>query len=223
MLEDGDLDAVIPNMAGACLHAGQGCVINTRLLVSRPRLDDAVNRLTEMFELLAPGDPALPDTFLGPVINRVQQDRILGYVERASAAGAEITVGGAAPRDLPESISGGTYVLPTIVAGVDNSAEIARSEVFGPVLVVLPYEDEADALRIANDSEYGLSGAVFSASRERALAFARKVRTGTMSVNGGTYYGGDAPFGGYKSSGLGRQNGLEGFEQYSETKAVGYL
>jgi aldehyde dehydrogenase (NAD+) len=120
MLEDGDLDAVIPNMAGACLHAGQGCVINTRLLVSRPRLDDAVNRLTEMFELLAPGDPALPDTFLGPVINRVQQDRILGYVERASAAGAEITVGGAAPRDLPESISGGTYVLPTIVAGVDT-------------------------------------------------------------------------------------------------------
>jgi aldehyde dehydrogenase (NAD+) len=222
MLDDADIDAVIPNMAAVCMHAGQGCGITTRLLVPRPRLDDALTRLTAMFEMITPADPALPDTLLGPVINPRQQQRILGYIDRARAAGAEITVGGTAPRHLPYVIAGGNFVLPTVVAGVDNSAEIAREEVFGPVLVVLPYDDESDALRIANDSDYGLSGAVFSASRARGLAFARKVRTGSMSVNGGIYYGGDAPFGGYKASGLGRQNGLEGFEQYLETKVVAY-
>ncbi|PXX01631.1 aldehyde dehydrogenase family protein [Mycolicibacterium moriokaense] len=222
MLEDADIEAVIPNMAGVCMHAGQGCGITTRLVTPRSRLDEVMNRLTEMFELIPPGDPALPDTLLGPVINARQQERILGYVDRARAAGAEIAVGGTAPRELPEAISGGTFVLPTLVAGVDNSAEIAREEVFGPVLVVLPYDSEDEALRIANDSEYGLSGAVFSTSRERALTFARNVRTGSMSVNGGIYYGGDAPFGGYKASGIGRQNGLEGFESYLETKLVAY-
>ncbi|OJZ76176.1 aldehyde dehydrogenase [Mycobacterium paraffinicum] len=222
MLEDADIETVIPNMAGVCLHAGQGCGITTRLLVPRTRLDDALTRLAAMFEMIPPADPALPDTLLGPVINRRQQQRILGYVDRARAAGADIVVGGAAPQQLPDVIAGGTFVLPTVVAGVDNSAEIAREEVFGPVLVVLPYGDEDEALKIANDSEYGLSGAVFSGSRERGLAFARRVRTGSMSVNGGIYYGGDAPFGGYKASGVGRQNGLEGFEQYLETKVVAY-
>ncbi|CQD09082.1 NAD dependent aldehyde dehydrogenase [Mycobacterium lentiflavum] len=223
MLEDADIDTVIPNMAGVCLHAGQGCGMMTRLLVPHSRLDDAVNRLTEMFEFISPADPALPDTLLGPVINVRQQQRILGYIDRARDAGAEITVGGSVPSELAPVIAGGTYVLPTVVTGIDNSAEIARHEVFGPVLVVLGYDSEDDALRIANDSEYGLSGSVFSASRDRALAFARKVRTGSMSVNGGIYYGGDAPFGGYKSSGLGRQNGLEGFEQYLQTKVVAYV
>lgn len=222
MLEDADIESVIPNMAGVCLHAGQGCGITTRLLAPRSRLDDTISRLSAMFEMIPPADPALPDTLLGPVINSRQQQRILGYIDRARAAGAEIAVGGTAPRQLPDVIAGGSFVSPTVVAGVDNSAEIAREEVFGPVLVVLPYDDEEEALRIANDSEYGLSGAVFSASRERGLAFARKVRTGSMSVNGGIYYGGDAPFGGYKASGLGRQNGLEGFEQYLETKVVAY-
>lgn len=222
MLEDADVESVIPNMAAVCMHAGQGCGITTRLLVPAAQLDDVLNRLTAMFEMIPPADPALPDTLLGPVINARQQQRILGYIDRARAAGAEIAVGGTAPRELPDVIAGGSFVLPTVVAGVDNSAEIAREEVFGPVLVVLPYTGEDEALRIANDSEYGLSGAVFSGSRERGLAFARNVRTGSMSVNGGIYYGGDAPFGGYKASGLGRQNGLEGFEQYLQTKVVAY-
>lgn len=165
MLEDADIDTVIPNMAGVCLHAGQGCGMMTRLLVPHSRLDDAVNRLTEMFEFISPADPALPDTLLGPVINVRQQQRILGYIDRARDAGAEITVGGSVPSELAPVIAGGTYVLPTVVTGIDNSAEIARHEVFGPVLVVLGYDSEDDALRIANDSEYGLSGSVFSASR----------------------------------------------------------
>jgi aldehyde dehydrogenase (NAD+) len=222
VLDDADLDQVIPTMLQVCLHAGQGCGINTRLVVPQARLDEAVGKVTELFGFIAPGDPALPETFLGPVISARQQDRILGFIDRARAAGADITVGGTAPSQLPEELAGGSYVLPTVVAGVDNSAEIAQNEVFGPVLVVLGYQDDDDALRIANGTAYGLSGTVCSASTERALAFARKVRAGTMTVNGGTYYGPDAPFGGYKSSGLGRQNGVEGFEQYLETKAVGY-
>jgi aldehyde dehydrogenase (NAD+) len=222
MLEDADVEAVIPNMAAVCMHAGQGCGITTRLVAPRGRMDEVLERLIELFTMIRPADPALPDTLIGPVINRRQQERILGYIERARTAGAEIAVGGGVPDDLPEELAGGTFVQPTIVTGVDNSAEIAREEVFGPVLVVLPYSDEDEALRIANDSEYGLAGSVFSGSRERGLAFARRVRAGAMSVNGGIYYGGDAPFGGYKASGLGRQNGIEGFESYLETKTVAY-
>jgi aldehyde dehydrogenase (NAD+) len=222
VLDDADLDQVIPTMLQVCLHAGQGCGINTRLVVPQARLDDSIAKVSELFSFIAPGDPALPETFLGPVINARQQERILGFIERARAAGADITVGGTAPSGLPEELAGGSYVLPTVIAGVDNSAEIAQNEVFGPVLVILGYENDEDALRIANGTQYGLSGTVCSASTERALAFARKVRAGTMTVNGGPYYGPDVPFGGYKSSGLGRQNGIEGFEQYLETKAVGY-
>jgi aldehyde dehydrogenase (NAD+) len=222
VLEDADLDEVLPNSAQVCMHAGQGCAINTRMLVPARSFDDFVAKATDLFELIAPGDPALPETFLGPVINAKQRDRILGFVERARASGAEITTGGRAPDVLPGHLVNGTYVMPTIVAGVDNSHEIAQTEVFGPVMVVLPYRDEEEALRIANDSRYGLSGSVFSASRERGMAFAAKVRAGSVNVNGGLFYGADAPYGGYKTSGLGRQNGLEGFEQHLETKTVGY-
>ena len=175
-----------------------------------------------MFGYFAPGDPARPDTLLGPVISPTQRDRILGFVDRARDGGAEILTGGTAATDLDPEIAGGNYVLPTLVAGVDNSAEIARREVFGPVMVILPYRDEAHALTIANDSDYGLSGSVFSASPERAMAFANGLRAGSVNVNGGLFYGADAPYGGYKASGIGRQNGVEGFEQYLETKTIGY-
>lgn len=222
VLDDADIDTVLPNTAQVCMHAGQGCAINTRMLVPETIFEDFVAKMTELFEMIAPGDPALPETFLGPVINTKQQDRILGFVARARAAGAEIVTGGRVPDDLPSELSGGSYVLPTVIAGVDNSAEIAQCEVFGPVAVVLPYRDEAEALAIANDSRYGLSGSVFSGSRDRALQFAAKVRAGSMNVNGGVFYGADAPYGGYKTSGLGRQNGHEGFEQHLETKIIGY-
>jgi aldehyde dehydrogenase (NAD+) len=222
VLEDADLDEVLPNTVQVCMHAGQGCAINTRMLVPARAYDEFVQKATALFEMIAPGDPALAETFLGPVINAKQQMRILGFVDRARASGAEITTGGHAPTTLAADLSNGTYVMPTIVAGVDNSHEIAQTEVFGPVMVVLPYRDEEEALRITNDSRYGLSGSVFSASRERAMAFAAKVRAGSVNVNGGLFYGADAPYGGYKTSGLGRQNGLEGFEQHLETKTVGY-
>jgi len=220
ILDDADIDEVLPNTAQVCMHAGQGCAINTRMLVPAAVYDDFVVKMTNLFELIAPGDPALPDTFLGPVINAKQRDRILGFVERARASGAEITTGGQVPRH--PDLANGTYVMPTIVAGVDNSHEIAQNEVFGPVAVVLSYRDEDEALRIANDSRYGLSGSVFSRTRERGMAFAGRVRAGSMNVNGGLFYGADAPYGGYKTSGIGRQNGLEGFEQHLETKTVGY-
>ncbi|MGB8404248.1 MAG: aldehyde dehydrogenase family protein [Mycobacterium sp.] len=222
VLDDADIDAVLPNTAQVCMHAGQGCATNTRVLVPRGIYDDFVAKITGLFELIKPGDPARPDTFLGPVINPKQRDRILGFIDRAREAGAEITTGGRVPDSIDPALAGGNYLLPTVVAAVENSAEIAQSEVFGPVMVVLPYKDEQDALRIANDSRYGLSGSVFSESRERALTFAGRVRAGSMIVNGGIYYGADAPYGGYKTSGVGRQNGVEGFEQHLETKSVGY-
>ena len=222
ILDDADLDEVLPNTAQVCMHAGQGCAINTRMLVPARAYDEFVQKATALFELITPGDPALAETFLGPVINAKQQSRILGFVDRARASGAEITTGGHAPTTLDADLAGGTYVMPTIVAGVDNSHEIAQTEVFGPVMVVLPYRDEEEALRITNDSRYGLSGSVFSSSRERGMAFAARVRAGSFNVNGGLFYGADAPYGGYKTSGLGRQNGVEGFEQHLETKTIGY-
>jgi aldehyde dehydrogenase (NAD+) len=222
VLDDANIDEVLPNTAQVCMHAGQGCAINTRILVPAASYDEVVTKVTELFGMIPPGDPALAETFLGPVINARQRDRILGFIERARTSGAEITTGGGVPDDLPPGLSGGNYVLPTVIAGVDNSHEIAQREVFGPVAVILPYHDEADALRIANDSTYGLSGSVFSATRERGMAFAAKVRSGSMNVNGGLFYGADSPYGGYKSSGLGRQCGVEGFEQHLETKAIGY-
>ncbi len=221
-LDDADIDETLPNTAGVCMHAGQGCAVNTRVLVPANGYDDFVVKLTGLFELIEPGDPARPETFLGPVINARQRDRILGFVERARASGAEILTGGTVPDTLGPELANGFYVMPTVVAGVDNSHEIAQSEVFGPVVVVLPYRDEDEALRIANDSRYGLSGTVFARTRERGLAFASRVRAGSMNVNGGVFYGADAPYGGYKTSGIGRQNGLEGFEQHLETKTVGY-
>lgn len=221
VLEDADLDEVLPNTAQVCMHAGQGCAINTRMLVPARAFDEFVDKATALFELIAPGDPASAETFLGPVINAKQRDRILGFVDRARASGAQITTGGYAAK-LPGALAGGTYVMPTVVAGVDNSHEIAQTEVFGPVMVVLPYRDEEEALRITNDSRYGLSGSVFAGSRERGMAFAARVRAGSVNVNGGLFYGADAPYGGYKTSGLGRQNGIEGFEQHLETKTIGY-
>jgi aldehyde dehydrogenase (NAD+) len=222
LLDDADLDAALPSTAQVCFHAGQGCAVNTRLLVPAHLHDAIVEKVAELFGYFAPGDPARPDTLLGPVINPKQQERILGYIDRARVAGADIVTGGTAATGLAPELAGGNYVMPTLVAGVDNSSEIARSEVFGPVMVILPYRDEAEALAIANDSDYGLSGSVFSASGDRAMAFASELRVGSVMVNGGLYYGADSPYGGYKTSGIGRQNGIEGFEQYLETKSIGY-
>jgi len=143
---------------------------------------------------------------------------VLGYIERGKEEGATLVTGGGRPADRPK----GWFVEPTLFIDVDNAMTIAREEIFGPVLAVIPYEDDDDAVRIANESNYGLSGGIYSGSEERATALARRVRTGSMSVNGGLWYGADSPYGGYKTSGVGRQCGIEGLEQYLETKAIAW-
>jgi aldehyde dehydrogenase (NAD+) len=189
----------------------------TRLLVPRKHYDRAVELAAPGFASVAVGDPTDPGTLQGPQISARQRERVLGYIEKGREQGARLVCGGGRPAHLPK----GWFVEPTLFADVDNSMTIAREEIFGPVLVMIPYEDDDDAVRIANDSEYGLSGSVSSASEERALSVARRIRAGTLSVNGGIWYGPDAPFGGYKASGVGRQCGIEGLNQYLETKTIG--
>ena len=155
---------------------------------------------------------------MGPLISAKQRERVLGYIDKGVAEGATLALGGGRPEHLPT----GYYVEPTMFVDVDNSMTIAQEEIFGPVLVVIPFEDDDDAVRIANDSDYGLAGGVYSGSLERSLAVARRVRAGNVGVNGGAPYGADMPFGGYKLSGIGRQNGIAGFEQYLETKSVAW-
>jgi aldehyde dehydrogenase (NAD+) len=212
---------IMASAVGVCVHAGQACALTTRMLIHRSLFDDAVNAVTAAFAAVPVGDPALSQTLVGPVISARQKDRVLDACERARRDGAEITTGGGSFDDLPAELAGGFYVQPAVVVGVDNSVAIAQEEIFGPVLVMLPFDDDDEAVRIANDSSFGLAGAVLSGSTERGMAIARRIRTGSIGVNGGMFYGADAPFGGYKSSGLGRQCGIEGFAQYLETKTIG--
>ncbi|MGH0032026.1 MAG: aldehyde dehydrogenase family protein [Myxococcota bacterium] len=217
VLDDADFAGVLPFAGMTCIHGGQGCAITTRLLLPRSRYEEGMALLKTAFEGVKYGDPTDPQNIQGPQINRRQQERILGYVERGVAEGAKLVVGGRKPAHLPK----GFFVEPTLFGDVDNAMTIAREEIFGPVLAVIPYEDDDDAVRIANDSIYGLSGAVSSGSEERAVALARRIRTGTVAVNGGMWFGPDSPFGGYKQSGVGREMGVEGFEEYLETKTIG--
>jgi aldehyde dehydrogenase (NAD+) len=218
VLEDADLSASVPISAmGVCTHSGQGCAITTRLLVHRSRYDEAVELADASMAAVTYGDPWDPGNFQGPLISATQRQRVLGYIEKGKADGARLVRGGGVPEHLPT----GYYVEPTLFADVDPKSTIAQEEIFGPVLVVCAFEDDDDAVRIANDSIYGLSGAVTSASEERALAVARRIRAGTLMVNGGMYNSPDVPFGGYRQSGLGRENGVEGFEEYLEVKAMG--
>jgi aldehyde dehydrogenase (NAD+) len=201
------------------MHAGQGCALQTRVLLPRSRYDEGVAILTAVLQSISYGDPKDPRTLQGPQVSALQRDRVMSYIEKGVAEGATLAVGGKRPAHL----SKGWFVEPTLFVDVENSMTIAQEEIFGPVLAVIPYDDDADAIRIANDSVYGLSGGVFSASLERGLNIASAIRTGSIAVNGGVWYGADAPYGGYKTSGIGRQNGIEGFEQYTETKLMGWI
>jgi aldehyde dehydrogenase (NAD+) len=215
-LDDADFGSTLPMTAGVCFHAGQACAGMTRILVPRARYDEAIELVNLGFQGITYGDPTRPDVIQGPQISAKQRDRVLGYIEKGIAEGARVVTGGGRPASEPK----GWFVEPTLFADVDNSMTIAREEIFGPVLVVIPFDDDNDAVRIANDSIYGLSSAITSGNEERALALGARLRTGTVSINGGIFYGPDAPFGGYKASGIGRQNGIEGFEQHLETKTV---
>lgn len=222
VLDDAKPAHIIPGAIGACVHAGQACAANTRILVHRSLFDEAVAGVTMAFRGVLVGDPALPTTLVGPVISAAQKQRVLGAIDRARRDGAEIAVGGEAFAGLPEHLAAGHFVAPTVVVGADPRSAIAQEEVFGPVVVMIPFDDDDEAVRLANDSAFGLAGAVLSASSERAMGIARRIRTGVIGVNGGMYYGADAPFGGYKNSGVGRQCGIEGFAQYTETKTIGW-
>ena len=196
-------------------HAGQGCAITSRLLVPRAHMDRAVKMATEIFESLGVGDPFDPANYVGPLISAKQRDKVQGMVDRAVDAGATIVTGGSSTQHEK-----GFFFQPTVIVGADENSEIAQDEVFGPVLVVLPHDGDDDAVRIANNSKYGLSGGILAADRERALGVARRIRTGTLSVNGGMWHAADAPFGGYKQSGIGRENGVAGLEEFLQTKLL---
>jgi aldehyde dehydrogenase (NAD+) len=217
-LDDADLSTVVGNAAfQITTHAGQGCAILTRLLLPRARYDEGVAALVATLRNWPYGDPTDPSVLMGPLISEHQRQRVLTYIEKGVAEGARVALGGGIPGQLPR----GWFVEPTVLADVGENDVVAQEEIFGPVIAVIPYDgDDDEAVRIANNSRYGLSGAVISASAERARAAARKIRTGTMSVNGGVYYGADMPFGGYRQSGVGRESGSAGFEEYLEIKAI---
>jgi aldehyde dehydrogenase (NAD+) len=219
VLDDADLSIATMMGMGACMHAGQGCAIPTRMLLPRSRYQEGIDLLVALYQVVPYGDPQRDDVIMGPLISSKQRERVLGYINKGIEEGANLLVGGP---ERPEGLDRGWFVKPTLFGDVDNSMTIAQEEIFGPVLSVIPYEDEDDAVRIANDSQYGLSGAIFSASVERSLAVARRIRTGGLSINGGAPYAPDLPFGGYKHSGIGRQNGIAGFDQYVELKSLAW-
>ncbi|WP_343598796.1 aldehyde dehydrogenase [Mycobacterium sp.] len=217
VLDDADLAAACAAAASAvCVHAGQGCALTTRLVVPRARHDEAVAAVVAAMSRVRVGDPRDPATICGPLISATQRDRVQRYLDLAITEGGSFACGGGRPAGLDT----GFYIEPTVVTGLSNADRVAREEIFGPVLVVLGHDGDTDAVRIANDSPYGLSATVFGVDPGRVGRVVSRVRTGTVNVNGGVWYAVDAPFGGYKQSGIGREMGLAGFEEYLETKLV---
>lgn len=217
LLEDADLDRAVPSSLSNCyLNSGQVCSALTRLIVMRSQLPRVEELLLKAAERFVPGDPLESSTRLGPLVSAVQRDRVVEYIEIGIAEGARVLIGG------PQRPQGaGYFVTPTVFTDVTADMRIAQEEIFGPVLVVIPVDSEQEALAAANNSAYGLAGAVWSADRDRAVAFARKIRTGQVAINGGAFNA-RAPFGGYKMSGNGRELGKYGLEEYFEYKALVY-
>jgi aldehyde dehydrogenase (NAD+) len=217
VLDDADFASACAMAAFTiAMHAGQGCAITTRLVVPRDRYDEAVAATVGMMENIKAGDPTDPKTICGPLISAKQRDRVQGYLDLAVKEGGAFACGGGRPADQPT----GFFIEPTVITGLTNDARVAREEIFGPVLVMLAHDGDEDAVRIANDSPYGLSGTVFGTDPDRINAVVARFRTGTINVNGGVWYSADVPFGGYKQSGVGREMGVAGFEEYLETKVV---
>ncbi|WP_329113722.1 aldehyde dehydrogenase [Streptomyces sp. NBC_01465] len=217
LLDDADLSVAVPAIVGGtcAANSGQACVALTRVLVPASRYDEVAAVLTGAFASLKVGDPADPTTVVGPMVTRNQQQRNLDYIRIGQEEGAKVLTGGG----VPESLTTGWYVEPTLFGDVTNDMRIAREEIFGPVVCLIRYDTEDEAVAIANDSDFGLSGAVFGADTGRATEVARRIRTGTITVNGFRL---DlaAPFGGYKHSGIGREFGPEGLSGYFEYKTV---
>jgi aldehyde dehydrogenase (NAD+) len=217
ILDDADITAAVKvGVANCFLNSGQTCTAWTRMLAPASRYDEVVELAATTAAAYVVGDPTDPATRLGPLANRAQRDRVRGYLERGVSDGARLVAGGAGTGGLPER---GYYVAPTVFADVDAEATIAQEEIFGPVLAIIRCADEDDAVRIANSTQYGLAGAVWSADRERAVAVARRLRTGQVDINGARFNP-SAPFGGYKQSGNGRELGRHGLEEFQLVKSL---
>lgn len=220
VLDDAPNFAMDVAMTILVFHAGQGCAVQSRLLVPKSRYQEAIAVLKGAYGGYGDnwGDVTNPEQIMGPVISARQMERVMGYIELGKQEGATLLAGGNARPDK----GGGYFIEPTCFVDVTNDMRIAQEEIFGPVLVVIPFEDDEDAIRIANASSYGLSGGVSSGSHKRAMHIAKRVRTGSMSINNGMCIAGDIPFGGYKASGIGREWGIEGIEEFLETKMIAY-
>jgi betaine-aldehyde dehydrogenase len=217
ILDDADLDTAIPAGLFACyMNSGQTCSALTRMIVPRSRLADIEQRAKVAAETFVPGDAAEATTMLGPLVSATQRERVRGYIAKGIDEGAKLVTGGA---ESPDGLDKGYFVRPTVFSEVTPDMTIAQEEIFGPVLSIIPYDTEEEAVRIANDSIYGLAGGVWGADGERAMKVARQLRTGQVDINGGAFNP-QAPFGGYKQSGIGRERGPFGFEEFLEVKAL---
>jgi aldehyde dehydrogenase (NAD+) len=217
ILPDADLEAAVKNGVANCyLNSGQTCSALTRMLVPRERLDEAERIAAALAEGTKVGDPFAEDTRLGPLVSETQRQRVRDYINRGIEEGARLVTGGPEP---PGSADRGYFVRPTVFSDVRSDMTIAQEEIFGPVLSIMPYDDEEDAIRIANDTMYGLAGGVWSGDEQHALDVARRLRTGQVEINGATFNP-LAPFGGYKQSGHGRELGRYGLEEFLEVKAL---
>ncbi len=217
ILDDADLAKAVPDGVAKCyLNSGQTCSALTRMLVPRGKLAEVEEIAAKAAEAFTPGDPFEDSTRLGPLVSAAQRERVRGYIEKGEAEGAKLVTGGAT---APEGLDRGYFVRPTVFSEVTPEMTIAQEEIFGPVLVIQPYDGEDDAVRIANDTVYGLAGGVWSADQERAIAIAKRIRTGQIEINGGAFNP-LAPFGGYKQSGHGRENGRYAIEELLQVKSL---
>jgi aldehyde dehydrogenase (NAD+) len=217
VLDDADLESIVPLAAAfVCFNAGQSCILPSRLLVPRSRLDRCIELAAEGLAAVPVGEPTDPDVFMGPLISEEQRGQVERYVETARSEGADLVTGGSRLDDRA-----GFYFQPTLFANVDPASTLGQQEVFGPVLSLIAHEDDDDAVEIANGTVYGLAGYVWGGDTERASAVARRLRVGMVGVNGGSFIGANLPFGGRGQSGIGREWGVAGFEEFLELKSVG--